>query len=81
MNKPDVNERPAGLYYEELEPGLVIQHRIRRTVRLSKSRANAGIITFEHRAFNQRNELVAKCRRVALMQRKFTGDNTLSERP
>jgi acyl dehydratase len=168
MKKPDVNERPAGLYYEELEPGLVIQHRIRRTiteadnvffstltmnpqplhldaeyaaqtefgkplvnslltlslliglsvheltlgtlvanlgfeeinfpkpvfhgdtihgesevvaVRLSKSRANAGIITFEHRAFNQRNELVAKCRRVALMQRKFTGDNTPSERP
>lgn len=43
--------------------------------RLSKSRANAGIVTFEHRAYNQQNELVAKCRRVALMQRKPTGQS------
>jgi acyl dehydratase len=154
------NERPGGRYFEELEPGLVIQHRIRRTIteadnvffstmtmnpqplhldaeyaaqtefgkplvnslltlslliglsvheltlgtlianlgfeeisfpkpvfhsdtihgesevvaaRLSKSRANAGIVTFEHRAFNQHNELVARCRRIALMQRKPAG--------
>ncbi|MGL4608873.1 MAG: MaoC family dehydratase [Trueperaceae bacterium] len=43
--------------------------------RVSTSRTNAGIVTFEHRAFNQRNELVATCRRTALMQRKPTGQS------
>ena len=36
-------------------------------MRESKSRENAGIVTFVHRAYNQRDELVASCRRVALM--------------
>jgi acyl dehydratase len=36
----------------------------------SKSRPGQGIVTFEHRGFNQRNEEVAYCRRVALMLRK-----------
>ena len=36
-------------------------------MRESKSRRNAGIVTFLHRAYNQRDELVATCRRVALM--------------
>jgi acyl dehydratase len=158
MNNQTTSERPAGRYFEELGVGLIIQHRIRRTIteadnvffstmtmnpqplhldaeyaaqtefgkplvnslltlslliglsvheltlgtlianlgfeetnfpkpvfhgdtlhaesevveaRLSKSRANAGIVTFEHRAFNQHNELVAKCRRVALMHCKL----------
>jgi acyl dehydratase len=35
--------------------------------RESQSRKDAGILTFEHRAFNQRNEEVACCKRVALM--------------
>jgi acyl dehydratase len=35
--------------------------------RPSSSRPGEGIVTFEHRAFNQRDELVAKCRRAALM--------------
>lgn len=35
----------------------------------SKSRPQNGIIVFEHRAYNQRDELVASCRRVALMLR------------
>ena len=39
-------------------------------LRESKSRPNAGIVEFEHRAFNQRNEEVAYCRRQALMRRK-----------
>lgn len=39
-------------------------------VRESKSRPNQGIVTFEHRGFNQRNEEVAYCRRVALMMRR-----------
>jgi acyl dehydratase len=36
--------------------------------RPSSSRPGEGIVTFEHRAFNQRDELVAKCRRAALMR-------------
>jgi len=38
--------------------------------RESKSRPNQGIVTFLHRAFNQKNELVAQCRRPALMLMK-----------
>jgi acyl dehydratase len=39
-------------------------------VRESKSRPNQGIVTFEHRGFNQRDEEIAYCRRVALMLRR-----------
>jgi acyl dehydratase len=39
-------------------------------LRRSKSRPTQGIVTFVHRAFNQRNELVAQCRRAALMLAK-----------
>jgi acyl dehydratase len=35
--------------------------------RLSQSRQDSGIVTLEHRAFNQRNEEVGSCRRNALM--------------
>ena len=38
-------------------------------LRDSRSRPDAGIVTFVHRAFNQRDELVATCRRTGL-QRK-----------
>jgi acyl dehydratase len=38
-------------------------------VRESASRPDAGIVTFLHRAFNQRDEQVASCKRQALMQR------------
>lgn len=37
--------------------------------RQSKSRADAGIVTFEHQAFNQKGQLVARCLRAALMLR------------
>lgn len=40
--------------------------------RESKSRPDAGIVTFEHRAINQRGELVARCQRTALMQKRPT---------
>jgi acyl dehydratase len=40
------------------------------TMRESKSRPDAGIIEFEHTAYNQRGELVATCKRQALMRRK-----------
>lgn len=36
----------------------------------SKSRPDTGIVKLEHRAYNQRNELVCRLRRAALMQRK-----------
>jgi acyl dehydratase len=36
-------------------------------LRDSKSRPNAGVVTFEHRSFNQRGELVARCLRTALI--------------
>lgn len=36
----------------------------------SRSRPNAGIVTFEHRMFNQRDELVCRCLRTALIQRQ-----------
>ena len=36
----------------------------------SKSRPTQGIVTFEHRGFNQRDEEIAYCRRVALMLRR-----------
>ncbi|RJG23475.1 MaoC family dehydratase [Massilia cavernae] len=39
-------------------------------LRDSKSRPANGITTFEHRAFNQKNALVATCKRSALMLRK-----------
>ena len=38
--------------------------------RESKSRPNAGIVKFEHRSFNQRNELVARCTRTALLKKR-----------
>ena len=38
--------------------------------RESKSRPNAGIVTWAHRSFNQRNELVCECTRTALLLRK-----------
>ncbi len=38
--------------------------------RESKSRPNAGIVTFEHVATNQRGEVVANCSRQAWMVRK-----------
>ena len=38
--------------------------------RRSSSRPDQGIVTFEHRAYNQRDELVARCRRAALMHRR-----------
>jgi acyl dehydratase len=37
--------------------------------RESKSRPEAGIVTFEHKMFNQRDELVCQCRRTALIKK------------
>lgn len=39
-------------------------------LRDSKSRPDAGIVTFLHRAYNQKNELVASCKRSGLQRKK-----------
>ena len=39
-------------------------------VRESQSRPNAGIVTWTHRSFNQRDELVCECTRTALLLKK-----------
>ena len=39
-------------------------------LRGSKSRPDAGIVTFLHQAFNQRGELVASCKRSGLQRRR-----------
>jgi acyl dehydratase len=41
-------------------------------LRESRSRPNAGIVTFIHRAFNQRGELVAHCKRSGLQLKRPT---------
>ena len=42
-------------------------------LRASKSRPNAGIVTFLHQGFNQRDEEVTTLKRQALMLRKPEG--------
>jgi acyl dehydratase len=39
-------------------------------MRESKSRPDNGIVVFEHRAFNQNDELVGICKRTALMHKQ-----------
>ena len=41
--------------------------------RESRSRPDAGVVTFVHRAYNQNEELVGSCRRVALMRKRPAG--------
>jgi acyl dehydratase len=38
--------------------------------RPSASRPEAGIVSFEHRAYNQHDDLVCRCRRAAFMRRQ-----------
>jgi acyl dehydratase len=47
--------------------------------RPSSSRPEQGIVTFEHRAFNQNDELVCRARRSALMWRAEPGLRKLQE--
>ena len=47
-------------------------------LRESKSRPNAGIVTFVHRAYNQHGDLVGSCRRSGL-QRKTPAPETTPE--
>jgi acyl dehydratase len=40
------------------------------SLRESKSRPKAGIVEFEHHALNQNDEIVGKCRRMAMMHKR-----------
>lgn len=52
-------------------PGDTIHSRTTvKDLRESRSRPNAGIVTFLHQGFNQRDEEVCSCTRQALMLRK-----------
>lgn len=42
--------------------------------RVSRSRPEAGVVTFRHEAFNQAGVLVAACERAALMRRRPAGE-------
>ncbi len=44
--------------------------------RESQSRQDSGIVVFDHRAYNQREEEVAACRRAALMLKRPAGQGT-----
>jgi acyl dehydratase len=43
-------------------------------LRESRSRPNAGIVTFVHRAYNQKDELVAHCKRSGLQLKRPAAD-------
>jgi acyl dehydratase len=43
------------------------------SVRESRSRPDVGIVEFEHTCLNQRDEVVATCRRAAMMWKKDKG--------
>ncbi len=68
----------GGKYFEELAVGDVFKHEPARTItetevvakRESRSRPQWGIVTFEHRASNQRGEIIMRCGRAAMMQRR-----------
>ena len=46
-----------------------------KALRASKSRPMQGIVTFEHRAYNQNDELVAICTRTGLQHKKPEGQS------
>lgn len=47
--------------------------------RPSASRPDAGIVTFEHRGYNQEDVLIMRCRRAALMLREAAGHRAGAE--
>jgi acyl dehydratase len=44
-------------------------------MRASRSRPDQGIVTFVHKAFNQRDEEVGSCKRMALMKKQPAGES------
>ena len=44
-------------------------------------RSDAGVVTFVHRAYNQNDDLVGSCRRVALIKKRSAGDKAAESDP
>jgi len=57
---------PAALFHGDT---LRVESEV-KAARASRSRPNQGIVTFEHRGFNQESELVCRAVRNALMKRQ-----------
>ena len=77
VNDTTVGTTVANLGWDEVRFPKPLFHgdtiRIRTEVlelRDSRSRPDNGIVVFEHRAFNQDDELVGVCKRSALMRRR-----------
>lgn len=51
-----------------------------KELRESKSRPEAGIVTFSHEMLNQRDEVVCRCERSALLMRRPSSRYGLAER-
>jgi len=47
-------------------------------LRESKSRPNAGIVTFVHRGYNQRQQLICSCKRSGLQLKKVAAQSIIS---
>jgi len=47
-----------------------------RSVRESKSKPDRGVVEMEHRAFNQHGDLVARCLRQTMVQKRPEGENS-----
>lgn len=48
-------------------------------LRESRSRPNAGIVVFMHKAYNQRNELVAHCKRSGLQLKRPKNEGSAAD--
>lgn len=46
-----------------------------KALKESKSRPNAGIVTFEHKCINHRDEIVCMCDRTALLAKRPSGSD------
>ena len=61
----------AGRFFDEWQVGDTLRSESEcLAVRASKSRPDAGIVTWAHRSFNQRGEKVCECTRSALLKKK-----------
>jgi acyl dehydratase len=73
----------GNLGYDRIEFPLPVFHgdtlRAETTIldkRESKSRTDSGIVWFEHRGYNQHDQLVCLCKRVGLMMKRPVGSPT-----
>ena len=62
VNRQQLDARFAGLAQA--------QRVVADLVKIRDARPDQGIVTFLHRAYNQKNELVASCKRSGLQRKK-----------